>query len=320
MAQVTNTYSSYDTKGNREDLQDKIYNISPTETPFQANIETIEVKATKHEWQTDALAAASSNAQIEGDEFAYTAPTATTRVGNYTQISRKAFLVSRTAESIRKAGRKSEIALQLAKNGKELKRDIETDLTSKNASVAGDDTTARKSGGVEAWLTSNDSRGAGGAQGGYNAGTGVVDTVTDGTQRAFSEALLKDAQQLAYTSGGTPAILMVGPFNKRQFSSFSGVAELRREAGGKGQATIVGAADMYIGDFGPLGVVTNRLSRDRTALLLDTEYAKVGWLDRISHIEPAITGDAKKHVLIGEWTLIVGNEAAHAVVADLTTS
>lgn len=320
MAQVTNTYSSYDLTGAREDLHDKIYMISPTDTPFQAALGTKTVKNKKTEWQTDALTAAASNAQVEGDEFTYTAPTATTRVGNYTQISRKSFLVTRTAEAIDKAGRKSEIAYQLAKVGKELKRDIENDLTGKNASVAGDDTTARKSGGFEAWLTTNDSRGATGAQGGYNSGTGVVDTVTDGTQRAFTETLLKDVQQLVYTAGGDPSMLMLGPFNKRQFSAFPGISDLRRDANGKGQASIMGAADMYIGDFGTLNVTVNRFSRDRSALLIDPEYAQVGWLDRMKHIEPAITGDAQKHVLICEWTLVVGTEAAHGIVADLTTS
>ena len=241
-------------------------------------------------------------------------------MNNYTQIGRKSFLVTRTAESITKAGRKSEIALQLAKIGKEMKRDIETDLLSKNASVAGDDTTARKSGGLEAWLTTNDSRGATGSQGGFNSGTGVVDTVTDGTQRAFTETLLKDVQQLAYSSGGSPTMLMLGPFNKRQFSAFPGIADLRREAGGKSQATIVGAADVYIGDFGPMNVTVNRFQRDRSAMLIDTEYVKVGWLDRMKHVEPAVTGDAQKHVLICEWTLMVGTEAAHGIVADLTTS
>ena len=320
MAQVTNTYSSYDLAGAREDLQDKIYMISPFDTPFQANVGTKDVKNKKHEWQTDALAAAASNAQIEGDEFSYTAPTATTRVANYTQISRKSFIVSRTAEAITKAGRKSEIALQLAKVGKELKTDIETDLLSKNASVAGDDTTARKSGGLEAWLTSNDSRGATGSQGGYNSGTGVVDTVTDGTQRAFTETLLKDVQQLCYSSGANPSMLMLGPFNKRAFSGFSGISDLRRDANGKGQASIVGAADFYIGDFGNLAVTVNRFQRDRSAFLLDTDYVSVGWLDRMQHVEPAVTGDAKKHVLICEWTLIVGTQAGHGIVADLTTS
>lgn len=320
MAQVANTYSSYDLVGAREDLQDKIYMISPTETPYQSNIGTTSVKAKKHEWQTDALAAAAENKQVEGDEFAYAAPTPTVRVGNFTQIARKSFLVSGTAEAIDKAGRKSEIAYQLAKVGKELKRDIEKDLLSNTASVAGDDSTARVSAGLPAWLESNDSRGTGGADGGWNSGTGVVDAATDGTQRAFTEELLKDVHQLAYTAGGDPTMLMVGPFNKRAFSAFTGIADLRRDAPAKGQATIVGAADFYIGDYGNLAVVTNRFQRERDAFLIDPDYAKVGWLRRMKHVEPAITGDAKKHVLICEYTHVVSNEAAHGVVADLTTS
>jgi len=320
MTQTVGTYSTYDIKGAREDLQDKIYMISPTDTPFQANVGTQSVKATKHEWQTDALAAAASNAFVEGDEFSYAAPAATVRVGNYTQISRKTFLITETTEAVEKAGRKSEVSYQLAKQGKEIKRDIETDLLGKNASVAGNDTTARKSGGFEAWLTSNDARGALGVQGGYNVATGVVDTVTDGTQRAFTEDLLKDAQQLAFTSGGEPSILMLGPFNKRKFSGFTGISDLRKDTPGKSQATIIGAADYYTGDFGGLAVIVNRFQRDRSALLIDPEYANMGWLRRMKHVEPAIIADAEPHVLICEWTLIVENEAAHAIVADLLTT
>ena len=99
MAQVTGTYSVYDAKGLREDLSDIIYSISPTDTPFMSGIGKEKATAVLHEWQTDSLAnAVANNAQIEGDEIGFSAPSATTRVNNRTQISRKSVIVTGTLE------------------------------------------------------------------------------------------------------------------------------------------------------------------------------------------------------------------------------
>lgn len=324
MAQATGTYSSYDAKGNREDLIDKIFDISPTDCIVTKAIGTSKAKAKKHDWQTDSLAAADAdNAHIEGDEYSYAAPSATVPVQNYTQIFRKTFIVSGTQESVSKAGRSSEVGYQATKKAKEIKRDLEAAICSNNASVAGNDTTARKLGGLRAWIESNDMLGTGGASGGYNSGTGVVDAATDGTQRAFTKTLLDGAIKSAYDNGGEPSLISLGSHNKQVFSGFmadSAVAQQRRTVDGNSQATITAAADVYVSDFGSMMVKANRFQRARDALILDPDYASVAVLRKMKVDKPAKTGDAIKYAVLHECTLRVDNEAAHACVADLTTS
>ena len=325
MAQVTGTYSTYDIVGAREELADIIYNIDPEETPLFTMLEKKKVKSKNPEWQTDVLAAPGSNAQIEGDEYSYSAPSATTRLKNYTQISWETGIVTETSDVVDKAGRETELAYQKLKRGKELRLDIEYGMVINQASVAGNDTTARKAGGFPAWLTSNDSRGAGGSDGGYNTGTGVVDAATNGTQRAFTKAILDAIHESAYKNGGNPTTLMLSPFLKTVFASFmsdSNVAEFRYAAKNSGKNTIVATADIYLGHFGEIMVKTNRqMAADataaRNALLIDPKFACVGILRPMATEFPAKTGDANKFVVKTEWTLIMKNQAAHGVAADL---
>lgn len=328
MAAVTNTYGTYAAKGNREDLHEMISMISPKETPFFSMLGDKPVSATKTEWQTDALATPSlSNAQIEGDTYSYDAATATSRVGNYCQIFRETRIIANTQEAVDKAGRKSEIAYQKTKMGQEIKLDMEVTMLANQASVAGNASTARKLGGFRAWIASNDSLGTSGASGGYNSGTGVVDAATNGTQRAFTKTLLDDTIQNTYTSGGNPDVLMVSPYVKRVFSTFmsdSNVSAFRTQVNGRSQGTIVGAADAYLSDFGLIDVVPNRqmakLGADvaRNAFLIDRDKVHKGFLRRIEEDKDvAHTSDGTPIVIIGEATLVVDNEAAHGVVADL---
>ena len=220
MAQVTNTYSTYDATGEREDLADIIYNISPTDTPFMSGIGREKATAVYHEWQTDSLAAAASdNYQIEGDEISFAAPSATTRIGNRTQISRKSVIVSGTLDAVSTAGRNNELAYQISKNSKELKRDMETSLTANQAPVTGDDSTATRLAGIESWIKTNTSKGGGS---GADPSTSGTNARTDGTQRAFTEAQLKDVIKKVWDSGGDPSMIMLGSFNKQKLSGFTG--------------------------------------------------------------------------------------------------
>jgi hypothetical protein len=328
MAIVTNTQTSFASIGNREDLHDVISMISPAETPLYSMLSDRPVKAVKHEWQIDALAAPSTaNAQIEGDVYTYSAFAATSRVGNFCQIFRKTQILTKTQEVVDKAGRKSEVAYQKTKMGQEIKTDVEVTMLSNQASVAGDATTPRKMGSLRAWIATNDSMSGGGSSGGYNAGTGVVDAATNGSaQRAFTKTLLDDTIQATYTAGGNPTVLLVSPYVKRVFSTFmsdANVAQLRM-ASTSSQATLVGAADAYLSDFGLIDVIPNRqMARvgatvARNAFLIDKDKAHKGCLRRIGEAKDAHNNsDGKPIVLIGECTLVVDNEAAHGVVADL---
>ena len=317
MAIVTNTFTSFDAKGIREELSDVINLISPEDVPLQSNVGSKNVNNTYFEWQHDSLAAVDTTARIDGDDVsAFDSTSATTRVGNYTQILRRSVIVADNLGSQDLAGRNDEMAMQIAKRGRELKRDLESVLTANNAAVSGNSSTARETAGLGAWIATNDVLAGDGAS---PTGDGS-DARTDGTQAAFTETMLKSAMQAAYTAGGQPSILMVGPFNKTQVSGFAGIAAQRYQAPSDAPTTIIGAADVYLSDFGTLNVVPNRFQRERDAWLLDPEYASVCYLRPIQKVDLAKTGDASKAMLLVEAGLEVGAEDAHAGVFDLTTS
>jgi hypothetical protein len=326
MSQTANTFDTFAAKGIRESLSNVIYNISPEETPFMSNIGRENVKNTYFEWQTDSLAAASTtNAQVEGDDVSsYDSTAATTRIGNYTQVSRKTVLISGTLESVDKAGRRSELAYQLAKRSAELKRDMESIMLTNQAASAGSagvSTALRKSGSLLAYLKTNTDKGTGGVDPVYTTKPDATRTdATDANLRTFTETILKSVIQKVWAAGGTPKILMVGPVNKQRVSGFAGIAEIRKEVVGNRAATIIGAADVYVSDFGNVNVVPNRFQRERDAFVLDPEYASVAFLRPFNTVELAKTGDAEKRMILVEWGLKVNTEAAHGLAADLTTT
>ena len=315
------TYQTYQSIGNREDLTDMIYDISPTETPFMSSIGKTKATGVLHEWQTDSLSDATiANAAVEGADATSATLAPTTRVGNRTQISQKTIQIAGTEETIDKAGRKSEKAYQLAKASSELKRDMEKIMLANQAATAGDSSTARTLGSLQAWLNTN------------YVGTGTAGSLgatarVPGTDGAFTETMLKSAVKSAFTNGGNPTVLMVSPTQKQVVSTFAGIAEQRYAAPANKQTTIVGAADVYLSDFGTLSVVPNRFTtaddeattgEGEQAFVLDPEYAATAFLRPFQTNELAKTGDSEKTQLLVEYTLEVKNEAAHAIVSDLS--
>ena len=313
------TYQTYTSIGQREDLSDVIYSISPTDTPFMSSIGKGKATATNHEWQTDALASAVlTNYAVEGDAASDATIGVTTRVGNKTQISQKTVKISGTLEAVDKAGRKSEKAYQLAKASAEIKRDMETTLLSNQISTNGTSSAARKLGGLQAWLATNGDFGTDGV-----AGASGSTARTNGTNRTFTETILKTVVKEVYASGGNPKVLMVNPAHKQLVSAFAGIAAQRFMAPADAPTTIIGAADVYLSDFGTISVVPNRFmsstnSCDETAFVLDTDMASVAYLRPFQTNELAKTGDAEVTQLLVEYTLQVNNEAAHGIIADLT--
>ncbi len=329
MAQPTNLYDSYDLAGDREDLTDIIHNISPTDTPFLSACGSGTAKATYHEWQTDTLLDANgANAAVEGNDAALVEPTATVRVGNYTQISTKITGVSGTSEVIDKAGRDSELAYNMAKNGRELKRDVEAAMIGvSTASVAGNSTTARIPGSFNSWLETNDhgaagaspaNRGTGGSAGGFSGST--TSAPTDGTPRVFDQAILDGVIQECWDNGGNPTQIQAGPSQKTNLSGFDGVGARRTDSADR---TIIATADVYVSNFGTLNVIPNRYIRktatvDREVFVIDPEYIKFATLRPWQSFELAKSGDSDKREMLVEWTLEVCNEAGHGVCADLS--
>jgi len=321
------TYTTYTQVGIREDLSAAIYDISPLDFPFMTSISRgAPAKNRFVEWQTDALATAvTTNQAIEGADAAYSTATPTVRLRNFTQISQKSISVSGTAQAVTTAGREEELAYQIAKRSKEIKRDMESSFTQNIASRAGSASTARRMAGYEAWITTNTSRGSGGSSGGYTA-AGTVTAATDASstnQRTFTETRLKSVIQSCWSNGGNPNLVIVGPINKQKASAFAGITTKYTDFGNAGSSsslTIVAAADMYLSDFGKLKIVPNRFSRERSCLVIDPEYWSIHYLRPFAVNPINKTGDADRRQLITEYTLCSRNQRASGIVADLTTT
>jgi len=316
MAIVTNTFQTYTAIGNREDLSDIIYNISPTDTPFMSSIGKEKAEGTFHEWQTDTLAAAATNAQVEGDEIAFTAVSPTARINNRTQISRKSVIVSGTQDTVNTAGRNNELAYQISKNAKELKRDMELVLCNNQSAAVGGAAAARTSSGLAAWLQTNVNAIGANGQNANNADQPGF-ARANGTQRAFTEAQLKGVCAATWNSGGDPSMIMLGSFNKQKLSGFTGGSTRMSQSDDK---KLVTAIDIYESDFGSMTVVPNRFSRSRDVFVLQPDMWAVAYLRDFQMIDLAKTGDAEKKAMLAEYTLVAKNEAANGAIFDLTTA
>ena len=314
MAQPTNLYDTYDTTGIREDLVDVIYNISPEDTPILSALPRAVARQTKHEWQTDALAAAASNAVIEGDDATIDALSATARESNFTQIMDKAIAVSGTQSSVDAAGRADEMAYQIAKKSKELKKDMELALSSATLAAVGTASGARTFGGLQTWIETN---GSAGSSGSLSTGNGT-DAPGAGTNRALTEAILKTTIEEVYTSGGDLDVLVVPPKVKQTISGFIGSTSTPRFSN-SGDRTFDAAIDVYASDFGSLQIVPNRIMAGlETCFLLQTDMAAAAYLRDFQVNDLAKTGDSEKKQLLVEFTLEVRNEKAHGIILDIT--
>ena len=325
MASPAGTFTTYEAVGNREDLSNMIYNISPTDTPFMSMAKRGKASNRYFEWQTDTLATAAANSQLEGDTPSSATAVPTVRLFNTVQISSKTFEVSGTQQAMNPAGRADELAYQLVKKGKELKRDMEKILTGNTAYSVGTTAAARITGSLEAWMSSNwttqgVSAGAS-ASHGFST-TGVVAAVDNTVTATVSEANVQAIIRACWTAGGNPDTIMVGPYNKTKLSGFSGLVGMTNNIFQKagGQATLIAAVDAYQSDFGALKIVPNRFNRDQTVCVLDFEYWEVAYLRPFQTIPLAKVGDSDKRMILAEYGLKSLNEAASGKVADCATA
>jgi hypothetical protein len=280
-------------------------------------------EATLNEWQEDTLATPDgTNAQIEGNDYtSFASAAATVRFGNYTQISAKTAIVAGTINAVKKAGRADEMAYQVAKRGKELKRDFETIVFRAQGGAAGASGTARTLAAMLAWVKTNvNYYTTDGVNPSYGSGVPSAARTDGGTLRAFTETILKNVMVQCYASGAEPSTLMVGPVNKQAVSAFAGIATKTIQQTAQKAAVIIGAADFYVSDFGTLAVVPNRFQRERDAWFLDFEFLRIKFLRKMSTEALAKTGDADKRLLLAEWTLEVGTEKSQGAAFDLTTT
>jgi hypothetical protein len=318
MAVPSQTIQNVGRVGVREDLSNKIAELFPDDTPFQNAIGTSKVNNTYTEWQTDGLAAANeANAAIQGDDLVNSTRANTVRVGNHTQIFTKVVGASTTVEWTNKAGRKSELAREMMKSAREIMTDREKRFVGNYASVAAAAGTAGLSAGALAWLTSTSLLGTAGspANGGFSAG--IVAAATNGTQRTYTETLLKTALQSIWTLGGNPKMVITNGTQKQAQAAFTGLADARRESGNK-RLTIVAGADIYVSDFGEIQFVPDRFASARDALIVDPEYWDVGVGEDMTTFDLAKTGLADRKAMRCEVTLRCLNQAASGAIRDLT--
>lgn len=306
MAAPTNTFLTTSAIGNREDLTDIIYRISPTQTPVLNMASKSKATNTLHEWQVQELAAAvTNNAQAEGDDLTAKTVTVTARLTNRTQISAKKVVVSGTQQAMNPAGRKDELAYQLSLASLEIKRDMESSLTQLDVLA----TSPRQARGLRGWVVDNVNRN-GGTLASYTANTGY----TAGTQRAFTEAQIKDVLQQVYTAGGEPDMIMLPPAAKQTFSGFTGNATRFDKSE---DAKLYSSVDFYVSDFGTLQCVPNRFMASRDVFVLQSDKLAVAYLRPFQTIELAKTGDAEQRELVVEWTLECRAPKAHGAVYDI---
>ena len=311
MAKVTNAFDTYTATSDREQLSNIIYNISPQTTPFMSSIGKNSIKNVVFDWQTESLPTPSGAGNLEGFELSRAASTATVRNSNVAMISKRDATVTGSQQASDPAGKKSEMAHQLAIMSKALKRDMETALCQKGAKTTGSATAARVTGGFESWVKTN----VGNAAGSTPTGGGTAPT--DGTQRALTEALLKTTLQSCFSSGGEPSMAICGPVNKQVISGFTGRSSARQMVDAN---TVEASVSIYASDFGELKIVPSNFSRERSLLLVDPDYAKVSYLRDFKTVDISTVGDAETKMILCEYGLEMSNEAAHGIVADLTTS
>src|SRR5210317_1047105 len=321
MAQPSNTFDSYDAVGIREDLRDVIYNISPEETPFLSKCKKSKATNTYHEWQTDTLRSSAANAHIEGDATTAEARSATTRLGNYTQIFKNAVVVPDTDEGLNKAGRAKEIAYQTMKIAKEQKLDIEKALFDNNARVAGDSSTARELAGAPAWLTSNTSFGANeGANPTTIGSTARTDETT--TLIAFDQDRFDGVMQSIWEAGGKPNTVYLSAFQMNKALAFTGMNNQRSTIGASvgGTNAVINAVDVYVTPWGTVEFMPSRENRSRDVFIMQDDMWEVATLRPTKNVALAKTGDNTTRQVVTELTLICKNEKASGIIADNTTS
>ena len=315
MAQPTNTFDTYDSVGIREDLSNVIHNISPEETPFYSKSAKKAAKNTFVEWQTDSLRASAANAHIEGDATTAEARTATTRLGNYTQIFKNAVVVSDSDDNVDNAGRAKEIAYQTLKIAKEQKLDIEKALFANNARAAGSSSVARELAGAPAWMTTNTVAGSGGAD---PTGDGT-DARTDGTQAAFSQDNFDTVMQSIWVAGGKPDTVYLSAFQMNVALGFTGNNN-QRSSVQAGDERVVKSLAVYVTPWGSVEFMPSRENRSRDVMIMQDNMWEVASLRGTKNVALAKTGDNTTRQVVTELTLCAKNEAANGIIADCTTS
>jgi hypothetical protein len=323
MAATVAASKSYDLSGGalREDLQDVIYDISPMETIFLTRAARATVKSTTHEWLTDSLTTAARNAQIEGNDFTAVARALPARLKTYTQISRKDFEVTGTAQAVENAGMRELMAYHTARAGKELKRDIEVAALGQYHGTAGSSVLARTTSSVQCWMYTNNHIKISGQTTSTTPApsSGFASAVTAGSASAFASGDLDSMLSQAWSCGGETDTVLCGSTMYNKISTFTSLATRFRDVGSRQQAQIIGAADVYVSPYGSHNIVLSRWVNTDAVLALDMKTWAIGYLRPFKTVDIAKIGDAERKMILAEWCVIAKSPLANTKVTAVTS-
>ena len=315
------TFTTSNAVGEKESLADIIYRLDTSETPIFSAADKITTSGVFYEWQVQELAAAATDNHVnEGADASFATPTATSRLGNYHQISVKDFAISGTLESVDKAGRERESAYQKVLKSLELRRDIEKSVGDTNVARSASD--PRKSASLITWMTNVSKP----SDMGHGTGDGTDTADLTGTARALTLAQIESANQEAWEDGGNPQILVCSATNKANISNLSAAGtnlvtnQVNTTAGTA--PSFVGAVSVFLTDFGELQLTPSRFMSNDKLFMIDPDYVCIGTLNGRNFAESELskTGDADKTQIVTEFTLVVKSPKAHAAVFGLNGS
>lgn len=313
---VTEAFSTYDAQANREDLSDIIYNIDPFDTPMMTAAGRRNISNIVFDWQTENLPAVDTTAKVEGFELGDDrAPgTPTVRLSGVAQINERDATVTGTQNAANPAGKRKEMAHQMALAGKALKRDMETIMFGTiQDETLGNATTARTTFALANWVVSN-------ADEASDATTAIPGTKTPrvaGTPRALTETMLDNVLESCYTNGAEPTLLFVNAWNKRVTSQFTGRDTARQNIAAN---KVINSVTVYASDFGTIKILPSRFILGSAAFLMDPSYYRVAFYRNFQRQSMGRIGDADTEMILAEYGLQVDNEAAHGVIQDLVAA
>ena len=317
MAKVANAFSTYDAKGNREDLSNAIYNIDPFDTPVMSLARRRNAKNRTFDWQTEQLPNVDpNNAQPEGFELTRSPAQPTVRRSNVTQISKRDATVTGSQEESDAAGKGSEMGHQMAMASKVLKSDMEVIMCSRQARDDGaDPNTPRKTEAIAHWLGRTVDRAAAPAGSVVGVTTGLPVAATDAfaavagaSQVALTEVMFNDAMQKAFQNGARPTTAIFPAAIKRTVSTFQGRSSSQVLVG---KTEVVATVDVVATDFGRVKVMPSLWLAADTGFILDPDYLAVAFFRNFRQFQIAKIGDAETRVVLAEWGVEMRNGLAH---------
>lgn len=315
MAQLANSFATFNSSRVREQLMDKIWNVSVSETPTLALVGKMKCDSPLLEWLTDSFRAGAANRKEQGNEGTVTARADVVRYTNRTQLADDTFAITGTQQASNKAGGQDEVSVQEAKSMMEVKKDVEFGFLQNTTAIVAASGTAPQARGLLGFIATNTSKGVGGADPVPTSNTAP----TDGTTRAFTETLLKDALKLMFDNGApdmdSGVYALIPSAQRGAFDAMLGGATRFDKSE---DATLTATLEVYIGPYGRVKAVNARHMRTREIFLINPSYIKLATLQPMSCDELAKTGNSRKKQTVCEWTAWVGNEKALGAVRDLS--